>query len=272
MLLLWEYIVDLVEVLLFYILISNKLITRKFHYRKLIVSIYFIFESGFIFWANRTDISSLIIIPSLFILHVISCSLLTQSETSTILIWCVAFLCISISADALTTVIPINIFHVDVSFLLYGGELRIPFTIIYLSIIAIMVIFLLCLDKKTFKLTLYDRILLLAITLLCVLIEEIILLHQLPAKTDVFISDNNFLYLVFFLIMLLFTLNIIMTVSGFYKNPLTAIQVLSEIGRNMSVFPTTKHLIYLAGRCPCNVHSNQKSNQPEFSVLVPILN
>lgn len=35
-------------------------------------------------------------------------------------------------------------------------------------------------------------------------------------------------------------LNLIRIVPGFDKNPLTAIQVLSEIGGDMSVFPTAK--------------------------------
>ena len=38
-------------------------------------------------------------------------------------------------------------------------------------------------------------------------------------------------------------LNLIRTVPGFDKNPLTAIQVFSKIGSDMSVFPTTKHLV-----------------------------
>ena len=38
-------------------------------------------------------------------------------------------------------------------------------------------------------------------------------------------------------------LNLIRTVPGFNKNPMTAIQVLSEIGCDMSVFPTDKHLV-----------------------------
>ena len=39
------------------------------------------------------------------------------------------------------------------------------------------------------------------------------------------------------------TLNLIRTVPRFNKNPMTAIQVLSEIGCDMSVFPTDKHLV-----------------------------
>ena len=51
-------------------------------------------------------------------------------------------------------------------------------------------------------------------------------------------------------------LNLIRTVPGFDKNPMTAIQVLSEIGGDMSVFPTAKNLVSWAGCCPRNDSSN----------------
>ena len=54
------------------------------------------------------------------------------------------------------------------------------------------------------------------------------------------------------------TLNMIRTVPGFDKNPLTAIQVLSEIGGDMSVFPTAKNLVSWAGCCPRNDQSKHK--------------
>ena len=53
-------------------------------------------------------------------------------------------------------------------------------------------------------------------------------------------------------------LNLIRTVPGFDKNPLTAIQVLSETGGDMSVFPTAKNLVSWAGCCPRNDQSNHK--------------
>src|SRR5699024_6906994 len=52
-------------------------------------------------------------------------------------------------------------------------------------------------------------------------------------------------------------LNLLRTVPGFDKNPMTAIQVISEIGADMSVFPTAKHLVSWAGCCPRNDQSNQ---------------
>lgn len=60
-------------------------------------------------------------------------------------------------------------------------------------------------------------------------------------------------------------LDLMRTVPGFDKNPLTAIQVLSEIGGDMSVFPTAKHLVSWAGCCPRNDQSNQKIKSTRIS-------
>lgn len=76
------------------------------------------------------------------------------------------------------------------------------------------------------------------------------------------------------------SLTLIRTVPGFDKNPMTAIQVLSEIGGDMSVFPTAKNLVSWAGCCPRNNQSNQKINSTRISragsyfkpVLVQIAN
>ena len=60
-------------------------------------------------------------------------------------------------------------------------------------------------------------------------------------------------------------LNLIRTVPGFDKNPMTAIQVLSEIGGDMSVFPTAKNLVSWAGCCPRNDQSNHKIKSTRIS-------
>ena len=47
-------------------------------------------------------------------------------------------------------------------------------------------------------------------------------------------------------------LDLIRTVPGMNKDPMTAILILSEIGSDMSVFPTAKNLVSWAGCCPRN--------------------
>ena len=70
-------------------------------------------------------------------------------------------------------------------------------------------------------------------------------------------------------------LELIRTVPGFDKNPFTAIQVLSEIGGDMSVFTTDKHLVSWAGCCPRNDQSNFKIKSTRISragsYLKPVL-
>lgn len=64
-------------------------------------------------------------------------------------------------------------------------------------------------------------------------------------------------------------LDLLYMLPGLDKNPMTAIAVLSEIGPDMSVFPSTKHLVSWAGYCPRNVQSNSKvKSRPLLPVLI----
>jgi hypothetical protein len=60
-------------------------------------------------------------------------------------------------------------------------------------------------------------------------------------------------------------LELIRTVPGFSANPMTAIAVISEIGVDMSVFPTAKHLSSWAGCCPRNDQSGGKCKSTRIS-------
>jgi hypothetical protein len=55
------------------------------------------------------------------------------------------------------------------------------------------------------------------------------------------------------------------TVPGFSSDPMTAIAVLSEIGADMSVFPTAKNLSSWAGCCPRNDQSGGKRKSTRIS-------
>ncbi len=62
-----------------------------------------------------------------------------------------------------------------------------------------------------------------------------------------------------------YSLELIRTIPGFSSDPLTAITVLSEIGADMSVFPSAKHLASWAGCCPRNDQSNFKVKSTRIS-------
>ena len=60
-------------------------------------------------------------------------------------------------------------------------------------------------------------------------------------------------------------LELIRTVPGFSNDPMTAIAILSEIGADMSVFPTAKKLVSWAGCCPRNDQSGRKRKSTRIS-------
>jgi len=60
-------------------------------------------------------------------------------------------------------------------------------------------------------------------------------------------------------------LELIRTVPGFASDPMTAVAVLSEIGADMSVFPTAKNLVSWAGCCPRNDQSGGKRKSSRIS-------
>lgn len=60
-------------------------------------------------------------------------------------------------------------------------------------------------------------------------------------------------------------LYLIRTIPCFSKDPVTAITLLSEIGADMSAFPTAKNLVSWAGCCPRNDNSNGKIKSTRIS-------
>ncbi len=60
-------------------------------------------------------------------------------------------------------------------------------------------------------------------------------------------------------------LDLLRTVPGFSNNPMTAISTIAEIGADMSVFPSAKHLCSWAGCCPRNDQSGGKVKSTRIS-------
>ena len=62
-----------------------------------------------------------------------------------------------------------------------------------------------------------------------------------------------------------YPLELLRTVPGFSANPMTAVALIAEIGADMSVFPTAKHLTSWAGCCPRNDQSGGKFKSTRIS-------
>ena len=77
--------------------------------------------------------------------------------------------------------------------------------------------------------------------------------------------QTNYIIKFFLLKVLYLVLELIRTVPGFAAAPLTAVALISEIGVDMSVFPSAKHLASWAGCCPRNDQSNKKVKSTRIS-------
>ena len=62
-----------------------------------------------------------------------------------------------------------------------------------------------------------------------------------------------------------YQLELLRTVPGFSSAPLTAVALVSEIGVDMSVFPSSKHLVSWAGCCPRNDQSSKTVKSTRIS-------
>lgn len=62
-----------------------------------------------------------------------------------------------------------------------------------------------------------------------------------------------------------YPLELLRTVPGFSANSMTAVALIAEIGADMSVFPTAKHLTSWAGCCPRNDQSGGKFKSTRIS-------
>ena len=79
--------------------------------------------------------------------------------------------------------------------------------------------------------------------------------HKKNIESEIFRLTGKYAY----------SLGLLRTVPGFDANPMTAIAVVSEIGVDMSVFPTAKNLCSWAGCCPRNDQSGGKRKSTRIS-------
>jgi transposase len=97
--------------------------------------------------------------------------------------------------------------------------------------------------------------------------EQAVKLRQCLAHIDELEAHRNEIEQVILLIAEPFSavLDLLYTLPGLDKNPMTAIAILSEIGPDMSVFPSSKNLVSWAGCCPRNDQSDSKVKSTRIS-------
>ena len=201
----WELFINLLGTSLFFIFANGKLDRKEIRYIYAKQTIACIIISIVLWIMNIYNMPTILTILFVLILfHYIYVEIFFSASHIEKFFWVTVFAMTSIFAEALTTIIPTQLFHIDLSEELMGGTLRIPFTLLYMLLIAVFVITLLCFSSRTFKLNFIEKISFIFISVLCIIIENLIVVTQtVKYKSHIRLLTNT-LYMVFFLVLALF--------------------------------------------------------------------
>lgn len=175
----WEFIINLFESSLFAIIVNSRYPHKS---TRLSVAKQFIFllcKSLLITILNIYNVSTIVSIISvllfncIFILFFFTNTLFNSFYISFI------FSLVLILSDALTILIPSTLFNIDITQILYSGDMRVPFSLIYISIIGLFVIIYLLFSPRVFILGTFDKISFFIISSTCIILEELVLITLL---------------------------------------------------------------------------------------------
>lgn len=178
----WEFVINLLETVLFATVANGKCQKRRFNYHHIKQLVYIFSKSVFITILNLMNASTLITMISVLFLNFLFLILFFNSAIFTDFFLSLVYSILLIISDALTIFIPSKLFNINISRVLYTGNLRVPFSLIYISIIALFVIFFLLFVENVFLSDAFEKISFFIISTTCVILEEIVMivLLELP--------------------------------------------------------------------------------------------
>ena len=172
----WEFIINLLESFLFAVICNAKFTKRQYHYHTAEQTLFILCKSLLITLMNISKISTIISLTSVLLLNIIFLILFFVNPIFNSFFVSFIYCLILITSDALTLLIPIKFYNINLSQVLYLGNMRILFSLIYISIIALFVIIFLLFTPQVFVLGKLDKISYFIISTICVILEEIVLI------------------------------------------------------------------------------------------------
>lgn len=185
----WEFIINMLESSLFAIIANTKCQKRAYRYSMLKQFTFLSFKSLLITILNIKNVSTIITIILVLLLNCIFISAFFTNTLFNSFFISFFFSLALIISDALTTLIPSTIFCINLTQLLYTGNMRIPFALIYISVVGLFVIIYLLFSPKVFILGNFDKISFFILSCICTVLEELILIALLEQpKQDTLFS------------------------------------------------------------------------------------
>lgn len=137
---LWEIFIISLEVILFYLFICSKLHLKRVSSVFYSATFSYLFVQVIItFFCNYYSVSTLITIILSLVLNFIFCCCFFSATIFLSFFYSCIYSGICLFAEYITLTIPQFVAHINVSEILAGGTLRIPFSFLYVSLIAVFV-------------------------------------------------------------------------------------------------------------------------------------
>lgn len=128
----WEFIINLLESFLFAVICNAKFTKRQYHYHTAEQTLFILCKSLLITLMNISKISTIISLTSVLLLNIIFLILFFVNPIFNSFFVSFIYCLILITSDALTLLIPIKFYNINLSQVLYLGNMRILFSLIYI--------------------------------------------------------------------------------------------------------------------------------------------
>lgn len=191
----WEFIINMLESSLFIVIANAKYSKHQFTFSTLKQITFFLGKSLLLTIFNVYGTSTLftmifsMIINFLYLMIFFDITIFNSFFIS--FLYCLVL----IISDALTILIPNMLFNINITQLLYSGDMRVVFSLIYISIIGLFVLFYLLFSPKVFILGTLDKISFFIISIICIILEELVLITLLEQPRH----DTSFYNLLLFI-------------------------------------------------------------------------
>lgn len=172
----WEYIINFVELLLFLMFIHTRLhINSKIKHRTLILTMYIGMQFLILCILNQIGVSSYITLLLSCILDIGYAIIFYRDTFILRVFWGFSYSIICMVAEQVSFFIPVTL-NKGVSLeLLLGGDLRKPYTMLYLAMIAVIVLMFHYIANKSISLSIFQKIVYITIAVVGLLIGHYIL-------------------------------------------------------------------------------------------------
>lgn len=208
----WEYIVNLIELILFILFIHMKLhIKTELKQRTYLIFSFALMQFITLCFMNALELSSYVTLLSSCILDIAYTIIFFEDNIILRIFWGVAYSIICLVAEQITFFIPITLYKGASPELLLGGTLRKPYTMLYLTMIAVIVLLLHYVANKDIYLSLFQKIIYIFITISGLAIGHYILRLSLEfidkfgnSSFSTRLSFINLYFIVLFLTLLMY--------------------------------------------------------------------